>query len=88
MSWSVSALGKPEAIAKKLAEDFAKITYLVPEEAAVKDAIADVVAKTLLTQAKGTAVDVSASGSLSTFVKGGKLHSVNLSIKTIYGFVE
>ncbi len=81
MSWSVSAIGKPEAVAKKLAEDFSKITYLGPEEAAVKDAIAEVVAKALATTVG--AVEVSASGSLS-----GGMQSASLRIDPKYGFIE
>ncbi len=81
MSWSVSAIGKPEAVAKKLAEDFSKITYLGPEEEAVKDAIAEVVAKALATTVG--AVEVSASGSLS-----GGMQSASLRIDPKYGFIE
>ncbi len=81
MSWSVSVIGKAEAVAKKLAEDFARITYLAPEEAAVKDAIAGAVAKALETTTG--AVEVYASGSLS-----GGLQSASLKIDPKYGFVE
>jgi hypothetical protein len=83
MSWSVSAIGKPEAVAKKLAEDFANITYCGPEELAIKDAIADCVAKALASTVPNTAVEVHASGSQS-----GGLQSVRLDIQPKYGFVE
>ncbi len=36
MSWSVAAFGKPEAVAKKLKEEFEKITYLEGAEATAK----------------------------------------------------
>ncbi len=83
MSWSVSAIGKPAAVAKKLAEDFSRITYLGPEEKAIKDAIAGVVEKTLAATAPNTAVEVEASGSFS-----GGLQSARMDIRPKYGFVE
>jgi hypothetical protein len=87
MSWSASAFGKPEAVAKKLAADFANITYLVPAEAAVKDAVAAVVASVLSTQSSKFPVRVTASGSLSTSGEE-KSHSTGLTVETVYGFVE
>lgn len=84
MPWSVEALDRPETAAKKIADDFARLT-LDPKEAVVKDAVADVVAKALSTAlaTQAMAVEVRASGS---FIN--RTHSVTLNINTIYGFVE
>ena len=80
MSWSVQAIGKPEAVAKKLEEAFSKIIY-EGSEGSVKDKIAEAVA-IALANTDGV-VKVYASGSLSS----GK-HTVQLTIEPLYGFVE
>jgi hypothetical protein len=93
MSWSVSAIGKAKPVADKLAADFAKITFCSPEETAVKDAAAAVVAKALEnTTNPAVCVKVEASGSedTSTDADGNKQRSqsVSLRVDKIYGFVE
>ncbi len=91
MSWTISAIGKSDALAVKLAADFAAITYLTGPEVGVKDAAAVVVAAALNGQVPATAVKVSASGSQSAFtVKDGPTsytNSLKIEIEPIYGFV-
>ena len=89
MSWSVSAVGKPEAVAAKLDRDFANITYLGKEEAALKDIAAVLVGKALAANTrKDLVMQVTAAGSGSTHPADGSQQSVNVSIGQIYGFVE
>ena len=89
MSWSVSAHGKPAAVAEKLAKDFANITYLQKEEAGIKDAAAEVVAKALAANTyKGTSVQVNASGSGSVHPADGSSQTVSISVQPMHGFVE
>lgn len=89
MSWSVSAVGKAGPVATKLAGDFSRITYLGKEEAALKDAVAEVVAKVLAVNTRtDVALKVQASGSGSTHPADGSQQSVSLSIEQIYEFVE
>lgn len=90
MSWSVAAFGKPEAVAKKLKEEFEKITYLEGAEATAKEKIGEVV-QVILADLKGVSVKVSASGSASHYKSGEQdigQHSVSLSIESLFGFVE
>ncbi len=92
MSWSVSAIGKSDAVAKKLAAEFTSIAYLKGPEAGVKDAAAAVVAVALAGQIPPTAVKVNCCGSQSTTTAkdGSTLHtnSLKIEIDPIYGFVE
>ena len=89
MSWSVQAVGKPEAVATKLANDFQRITYLGKEEASLKDAVAELVAKVLaLNTRKDALINVQANGSGSTHPADGSQQTVSLSISSLYGFVE
>jgi hypothetical protein len=87
MSWSVFAVGKAEAVTKKAAADFKGITYLPPEEALVKDATADLVAKTLSTQRPDSVIRLETSGSMSTD-GDKKSHSVSVKLEAIHGFTE
>ncbi len=92
MSWSVSAIGKSDAVAAKLATEFANIKYLTGPEADVKDAAAAVVAAALAGQVPPTAVKVNCCGSQSTYSqKDGPTSYTNtltIEIQPIYGFVE
>ena len=86
MSWSVSAIGKPEAVAVKLAAELSGIKYLSGVEAEIKDLIAGVIAKAV-GDTVGMAVQVIANGSASTGT-GTKSQSIEIEIRPIYGFVE
>jgi len=89
MSWSVSAVGKPGPVGTKLAAEFSRITYLGEQEAALKDAIAEVVAKTIAANTRNDIVlNVTASGSGSTHPSDGSLQTVSMSVTQLYGFVE
>lgn len=87
MSWSVQAVGKPEAVVKKLATEFEKITYLAGVEAELKDAVDKLVAVAVSAYTGSYAVRVTASGSASNY-KEGVTQSLNLLIEPIYGFIE
>jgi hypothetical protein len=76
-------------VAARLAADFAKITCLQKEEAELKDAVADIVAKAMAANTvKGVCVNVQASGSGTNHPADGSQQSVSLSIQQICGFVE
>lgn len=63
MSWSVSALGKPAAVAAKLELDFKRISKMEEPEQSVKDNAAASVAATLAAYPPNMLVRVEASGS-------------------------
>jgi hypothetical protein len=89
MSWSVSAVGKAGPVADKLAKEFANITYLSKDEAALKDAAAAIVAQAIAANTrKDMLIQVSASGSGSTHPADGNSQTVSISIGQLYGFVE
>lgn len=91
MSWSVSALGKSDAVARKLAADFEKIRVVGPEVQVVETAAASVAA-ILAAQVPPTAVSVKAFGSQSQ--SGGApgptsyTNSCSIVVEPLYGFVE
>jgi hypothetical protein len=64
MSWSVSALGKSDAVAKKLVIDFASLDNMKMDEPEqhVKNNAADSVARILAAYPKNLCVRVEASG--------------------------
>ena len=82
MSWSVDPIGKPTAVAKKLAEDFANNPCMEPEET-IRQAVAGIVATALPSFPAGYGVRVDASGS-----KSGGVHSLSVKIEPIWGFCE
>lgn len=89
MSWSVSAIGKPSAVAPKVSGDFERINYLQAAEAELKDAVAEVVAKVLAANTyKGMAVKVDCSGSGSSHPADGDTQQIRVTIEPIWGFVE
>lgn len=93
MSWSVSAVGKSDAVAKKLDADFEGILKYVtgPEIEAVKGAQAAIQAG-LGAQVPVVAVKVSAFGSQSSMGQAGQptryTNSVKIEIEPIPGFLE
>jgi hypothetical protein len=91
MSWSVSAIGKSDAVARKLATDFAAIKVTGPEVDVVNSAAA-AIAAALAAQVPPTAVRVAASGSQSSMGQSGSptsyTNTMSISIEPIYGFVE
>lgn len=91
MSWSTEAVGKPDAVARKIAADISNIKCQGPEEA-IKNEISDVIGLALGDFPPGAVVRVRASGSQS-YVDyhdhtKGRHHTLNVSIEPIWGFVE
>jgi hypothetical protein len=86
MSWSVSAVGKPAAVAAKVQADLNAYKCVDPEEG-VKQAAGAAIAAALGAQRADSAVKVEASGHQSG---GGETASNTLRIvvEPIYGFVE
>jgi hypothetical protein len=88
MSWSVQAIGKAPAVAKKLATDFEKITHCSPEETAVKNSAAAAISMALQhCTAADAIVNVNANGSESSG-QGGKTNSLKIEVNTIFGFLD
>ena len=90
MSWSVSAIGKPTAVAAKLAAQFAGIKCMEPEET-IKNTVASAVAVALKAYPASYAVKVEASGSQSTDSSkppGEATNSLSVKIEPIWGFCE
>lgn len=94
MSWSVSAVGKPRAVAAKLAEDFNRIKCSEPEES-IKNSAASAIAAALSAMPDEYAVRVEANGSQSPFygkdqrvVPGKFLNNLSVRLDPLYGFVE
>lgn len=92
MSWNVEAVGRPKAVAVKLAAEFARITCNEPEET-IKNTVASAVATALAAFPDGSAVKVKAYGSQSR-QEGGSgdlplaVNSLSVSIEPLYGFAE
>lgn len=96
MSWGVVAIGKPAAVAAKLAADFASCakscSNFPAEEQSVKDCAA-VVAGLLGAMIGPVAVSVRANGSASVCrdragVVTSATYGADLKVETLYGFVE
>ena len=94
MSWSLNAVGKASAVAKKLANDAASIQCSEPEET-IKNGVAAIIATALAAYPETYAVSVSASGSQSSgysadkpSVALGRVNTLTVSISPMYGFVE
>ena len=88
MSWSVSAIGKPGAVAGKLAKQFEQVKCQEPEET-IKNTVASAVATALAAYDPDTPVKVSASGSQSTDSgKATHTNSLSVAIEPMWGFIE
>lgn len=90
MSWSVNAIGKPAAVAAKLAKDFAGIKCTEPEET-IKNKVAEAIAVGLAAFPAGMAVRVEASGSQYVPDAGSPAQAQNqlrVELMPLYGFVE
>lgn len=87
MSWSVSAIGKPQAV-KASIEKQASYACAEPEETVRKAALA-VINATLDAQPVSSAVRVSANGHQSSVDADGKAqNNLNITVECIYGFAE
>jgi hypothetical protein len=93
MSWGINAIGKPPAVAAKLATEFSVHPCIEPEEG-VRQAAAVVIAAVLAVQDPSSAVRVEAGGCQSTNYDskgqptGTFQNTLNIKIEPIYGFVE
>lgn len=89
MSWSISSIGKPAAVAKEVARRAASVRCAEPEES-VKNTVAEIVAKLAATMPIASVVKVEASGSQAkSYDQADALtHSLSVKIETVYGFVE
>jgi hypothetical protein len=87
MSWHVSAVGKAPAVATKLAADIARMKCAEPEEA-IKNSIAEVIAKALSAFPPDCAVRVEARGSQSPAPNDKFTNQLKVSIEPLWGFVE
>ncbi len=90
MSWSISAIGKAQAVASGMAKQFAVPQCQEPEET-VRQAAAHVIAVSLASQDPNIAVKVSASGSMGFkdySAKTGPYNNVSIVIEPLHGFVE
>lgn len=89
MSWSVNAVGKPKAVAAKLAEAFSKNPCSEPEET-IRQSVAGAIAAALQVYPDDAAVNVEANGSQS--VNGSNpekaTNSLTVKIQPLFGFVE
>lgn len=86
MSWSSNAVGRAPAVAKKVAEDIARIKCSEPEET-VKNKVGEAIAAALGGMDPNAVVKVDANGSQSTY-GGTAVNSLSVSIVPQYGFVE
>jgi hypothetical protein len=90
MSWSVSGIGKPVAVAAKLAKDFAGNKCNEPEES-IRQMAASAIAAALKVYPDTHAVKVEASGSQQGGSAGPQptyVNQLNVKIEPVYGFVE
>lgn len=94
MSWSVGAVGRPSAVAAKLAKDLASIKCSEPEET-IKNEVASILATALAAYPDTYAVTVLANGSQSPGYDPSKpgasmglVNSLTLSVSPLYGFVS
>ena len=90
MSWSVSAVGKPQAVAAKLAKDLSSIKCVEPEET-IKNAVAQILGTALAAFPPGMAVTITASGSqyVPDSTKPGEAQNqLKVDLQPLYGFCE
>jgi hypothetical protein len=93
MSWSVSAVGKPEAVALSIGAQFDAASVCGEPEETIRQQAREMIQTALCAQKSDSVVQVSANGSQSsTFIDGkwGAPYTNNLEIKVqpIHGFVE
>ena len=88
MSWSISAIGKPAAVAAKIKADLSAYECSEPEET-IRQTIGNAIAQALEAMPASSAVKVTASGSQSPSTEPGKFtNSFKAEVENLYGFVE
>jgi len=95
MSWSVNAIGKPEAVAKEIERQFAASSPCREPEETVRQAARTTIASILAAETASVAVQVQANGhqsdeySKETPTKTGKVsNTFSLKVDPIHQFVE
>ena len=95
MSWSVSAIGKPVAVAANIENAFSSATPCAEPEETVRQSARRLIADCLNAQRPDSVVQVSASGSMAqTYDQTMKTwgppvnNQVEIKINPVYGFVE
>ncbi len=92
MSWSVSAIGKPAAVATKLAGDFARIPKMDEPEETGKNAAASAVAAIVPAFPDAFVVRVECNGSQytpdSSKAPDKKINQLSIKIDTLGAIVE
>jgi len=92
MSWSVSAIGKPAAVAAKLATDFSKIPAMQEPEETGKNAAATAVAAIVPAFPDGHVVRVECNGSQytpdSSKAPDKKINQLNIKIDSLGAILE
>ncbi len=95
MSWSVSAVGKPSAVAASIESQFSRGSGCAEPEETVRQSARVVIAAVLTAQREDSAIQVSASGSMSTSYNektetwGEPLNNqLEIKIQPLFGFVE
>ena len=86
MSWSVSAIGKPRAVAAVIDKQISSGKCAEPEES-IKKFVGALIGTALSSMDEHAAVRVVASGSQSQD-KGHTSHNLQLTIEPQWGFVE
>lgn len=87
MSWSVYAMGKPEAVVKKIEAEFDNITYLQGPEKELKELAKELLVKATKAYSGNAVVNITSSGHASETIDS-KSQTLNISITPMYGFVE
>jgi hypothetical protein len=90
MSWSVNAIGKPAAVAAKLAKDFVNVRCTEPEET-IKNAVAMSLAAALAVYPPNWVVQVVANGSQHApdmTKPDEKINGLYIKLDPVYGFIE
>ena len=93
MSWSVTAIGKSDAVATEIEKQFTTMHNCVEPEESVRQSARATIKASLAAQIPHTVIKVAASGSQSTkYGKGGApdgvQNSLSITIEPQHGFVE
>lgn len=87
MSWSLNAVGRPEAVKAKIAADASQNKCSEPEESIKQSAVA-AICLAVGSYAPDTVVTVRASGSQYVDRSVVKYNQLSVSIEPVHGFTE
>lgn len=93
MSWSVYGVGKPEAVAKRIEEQFTQQSPCAEPEETIRQSARATIAASLAGQRPDMVIQVQAGGCMQSTYDQGTYgppfqNSLNIDIKPIPGFVE